>query len=163
MYSNSPPLAKSSPQPLTIIDKGPLPNKFLVSSFWRINYFGGHDAMKGSWKKKNWKFDRVWHDINIFQRQFKNTFFQAGLNEIDWPCQRKIFKAKILIEVSKQLQNVSIIKSNKILSCIIVSYSYTWEMIQQTQYSRLPTSVFYLFIYLLPLFLYSTIENTYCL
>ena len=76
------------------------------------------------------------------------------------PCQKK---AKILIEVSKQLQNVSIIKSNKILSCIIVSYSYTWEMIQQTQYSRLPTSVFYLFIYLLPLFLYSTIENTYCL
>ena len=44
------------------------------------------------------------HDANSFYRQSKNAFLKDGLGEIDGPCQKKIFKAKILIEVSKQLQ-----------------------------------------------------------
>ena len=44
------------------------------------------------------------HDAKINWRQFQNTFFQLGpVGEFE-ACQKKFFKAKIPMEVSKQLQ-----------------------------------------------------------
>ena len=44
------------------------------------------------------------HDANINQRQFQITFFQLGLVGDNKACQKNFFKAKILMEISKQLQ-----------------------------------------------------------
>ena len=71
--------------------------------------FWGQDAIKGS---RN--FFRIFivsdmlqtlqHDAKINWRQFQNTFFKLGpIGEFE-ACQKIIFKAKILMEVSKQLQ-----------------------------------------------------------
>ena len=46
-------------------------------------------------------------DGNRIRRQLKSASLQVGLDEIDGPCQKIFFKAKILIEVDKQLQNVT--------------------------------------------------------
>ena len=44
------------------------------------------------------------HDAKINRRQFQNTFYQLGFVGEFEACQKKIFKAKIPMEVSKQLQ-----------------------------------------------------------
>ena len=71
--------------------------------------FVGQDAMKGS--RKSWKYwivsdmlQTLQHDAKINWRQFQNTFFKLGpIGEFE-ACQKKIFKAKNPMEVSKQLQ-----------------------------------------------------------
>ena len=41
---------------------------------------------------------------SYYERQFETAFFEVEPGQTLEPCQKKFFKAKILIEVSKQLQ-----------------------------------------------------------
>ena len=47
------------------------------------------------------------HDAKMNRSQFKITFFEIGPAGVFLTCQKFFLKAKILIEVSKQLQNVT--------------------------------------------------------
>ena len=85
---------------------------FILGGSFKENYFGGHDAMKGSRNKLKILIvsDMVHgfrYDAKTNELQFQTAFFHDSLNEIHGPCQKIFFQLKNSHRISKKLQSVS--------------------------------------------------------